>query len=110
MQIKLLEIRDRATFIPVFAISTLPANDGQRYLLRRAGYAPDSHCILLARLDGYGNIFYDPYNWGDRTMATAHHYIEQHFQNLNDGDVVDVEFILGETKEPKISERETAHV
>ena len=30
------------------------------------------------------------------------------WQELRDGDVIDVEFILGETAEPKRSERETA--
>ena len=39
MEIKLLEIRDRATFLPVYAISTEPSNDAQRYLLRRAGFS-----------------------------------------------------------------------
>lgn len=108
MIVKLLEVLDRATFLPVIAISTQAANEGQGYLLRRSGYAPDSHCILLSRLRGGAQI-YDPYEWRDRTMQTAHHYIEQHFANLKDGDVIDVEFILNETSEPKLSERITAH-
>ena len=40
-----------------------------------------------------------------RTMQVAHLYIEEHFAKLNSGDVVDVEFIMGLTKQPKISER-----
>lgn len=47
---------------------------------------------------------YDPYDWGDRTMTVAHQYIESNFDQLNNGDVVDVEFILGETSVPKRSE------
>jgi hypothetical protein len=43
-------------------------------------------------------------------MATAHHYIYDHFDELDDGDVVDVEFILGETAIKKVSERLTVHV
>jgi hypothetical protein len=37
MIVKAIEIRDRNTFIPAIAISTAPANEGQRYLLRGAG-------------------------------------------------------------------------
>jgi hypothetical protein len=38
-------------------------------------------------------------------MPLAHQHIEQNWDLLNDGDVVDVEYILGETSEPKRSER-----
>jgi hypothetical protein len=38
-------------------------------------------------------------------MVEAHRYIEENWNALSDGDVIDVEFILGETKEKKISER-----
>lgn len=38
-------------------------------------------------------------------MHTAHEWITKHFHTLKNGDVVDVEFILGETKVPKRSER-----
>lgn len=108
MIIKLFEIRDRATFIPCFAFSTISMNVEQDYLLRRAGYAPDSHCVMFGNLSQSGNpACYDPYDWLDRTMRTAHGYIEKHWKELKDGDVIDVEFILGETPEPKESERVT---
>jgi len=110
MQIKLLEIRDRGTFLPVFALSTDPTNEGQRYLLRRCGFHPDGGAVILARLNGEGNSSADAYHWNDRTMQTAHLYIEQHFADLSDGDVVDVEFILKETGKPKPSEKESSHV
>lgn len=53
---------------------------------------------------------YSPVNWavlglGGRTMETAHKWIIQNFSGLQDGDVVDVEFILGETSTKKVSER-----
>jgi len=64
MQTKLLEIRDRATFIPVLAIQCLPGNEEERYLLSRAGYgvtcAEQERYILLAQIDGSkGKITYD---------------------------------------------------
>jgi hypothetical protein len=34
----------------------------------------------------------------------AHDYIRNNWPTLKDGDVIDVEFILGETNERKISE------
>jgi hypothetical protein len=36
--IEAVENRDTATFIPAIAIKVVPANEGQRYLLRRSGY------------------------------------------------------------------------
>jgi hypothetical protein len=106
MEVKLLEIRDRATFIPAIAISCLPANDDQRYLLRRAGYSCNDDLILFGYLQG-GKLTYDVYDWnnGSRTMQVAHNYAQQHFNELKDGDVIDVEFILKETNQPKTSER-----
>lgn len=106
---KTLEIRDRATFIPAFAMQMQPDNEGQRYLLRRAGYScqPDDKIIILGMLNNPSRAAYDPYDWNDRTMQTAHNYIAKNFDDLSNGDVVDVEFILDETDEPKESERMT---
>ncbi len=102
MTTKLLEIRDRATFIPAMAIQVSGA-DG--YLMRRAGFGdvPMVYLVALATQ----RACYDPYNWGNRTMATAHHFIAENWATLNDGDVIDVEFILGETTQPKVSEQIT---
>jgi len=107
MIIKLLEIRDRATSIEAFAMRPLPSNEAQRYLLKRAGYSCDADDGLV--IFGYlrtEECQYSPYDWGGaRTMPIAHKYAAEQFDNLNDGDVIDVEFILGEKPEKKISER-----
>ncbi len=108
---KTFELRDRMTFIPLVAVSC-KAGDGaniehyvaDEYLLRRAGYGSEFQTILLTRLDGGGKAYCDPYDWCDRTFSQAHLYIEQHWDELTSGDVIDVEFILGETTAPKISE------
>lgn len=105
MQIKLLEVRDRAAFLPVFALSTEAANEAQLYLLRRCGFDPAGDAVILARLNGEDDSSADAYHWGDRTMQTAHLHIQENFSKLRDGDVVDVEFILGESSSPKISEK-----
>lgn len=106
MKTKLFEVRDRATFIPVFAILMEPTNNYQGYLLRRSGYGPGINLVMVGRC-GSGPAHYDPYRQenGARTMRVAHQYIMENFHELNDGDVIDVEFILGESKEKKISER-----
>lgn len=108
MQVRVIEIRDRATFIPAVAIKTDPANEGQRYLIRRSGYGDHFSDVILTRIaGGSGHTTCDPYDWGSgaRTMQVAHEWIRDNFDWINDGDVVDVQFILGETKEPKRSER-----
>lgn len=112
MEIKMLEIRDKGTFIPVMCIRPVPENEGQGYLLRRDGYAGNEseRCIIVVKAQCRG-VSYDPYNWSDgsRTMRQAHQYIENNWRSLSDGDVVDVEWILNETKSIKISERHTTN-
>jgi hypothetical protein len=107
LESKVLEIRDTCTHIPVLAIRMQAQNGIQRYYIHgRCGYPSDGSCIAMIILnDCDGNC--DPYAWGDRTRARAHHYIYDHFDELKDGDVVDVQFILGETPAKKISERLT---
>lgn len=118
MIVKAIEIRDRGTFIPALAVKMVPAvnlKDGndfaERYLLRRAGYGFVNPCVVLCRMEASGvdrNATYDPFAWGaqTRTYQVAHQYIIDHFDELESGAVVDVEFILKETTEPKKSERE----
>jgi len=102
MLAKCFEVRDRMTFIPVCAVSTKAGNAGQLHLLRRSGYMAGDTIILINLNDARAQN--DAYAWGGRTMPIAHEYIQQHFDELADGAVVDVEFILGETltrKEPE---------
>lgn len=111
MLVKLLEIRDRATFMPMFAALCEPSNEGQAHLLRRAGYGLGTNLVIFGYLEGKkAPCTYDPYDWGDRTKRVAHQYITEHWNDLKDGDVIDVEFILGESTEKKISERNESYV
>lgn len=101
---KCFEVRDRATFIPVLAVNTQPSCEGQRYLLRRSGYSADGRTIILTNLND-ARSQNDAYSWpNSRTMTAAHLWIEEHFDALQNGDVIDVEFINGETAAPKESE------
>lgn len=103
---KLFEIRDSATFIPV--IATLLESDvyEESYLLGRSGYqnydGPTS--VIVTRLNDCLSAN-DPHEWTNRTMYVAHKHIERHFHDLKTGDVIDVQYLLGETSVPKVSER-----
>jgi hypothetical protein len=111
MQVKLFEVRDRATFIPVLAVRLLPSTDQESWLLAESGYGLCRECqgnyILLMRLHG-GSDQYEssPHYWGgSRTMKTAHEHIIDNWWNLQSGAVIDVEYVLGEAPVPKVSQR-----
>jgi hypothetical protein len=99
LETKLLEVRDSGTFIPIIAVEL---NGEDHYLLRHAGYGRRRY-ISIANLNK-GVFTYDVYGHGStRTMHEAHKYIMKSWDDLKNGDVIDVEFILGITKEKKIS-------
>jgi hypothetical protein len=100
---KFIEIRDAGTFIPALAI---PISREDGYLARRAGFG--DRCIYLIKLN-MEMCAYDPYSWtgGARTMTVAHEWIREHWDEITDGQVVDVEYILGLRATPKESEEVT---
>jgi hypothetical protein len=110
MEFKSIEIRDCGTHISALAIRMLADTEAQWYHMhRRCGYPADGSSIMLMRLSD-GVATNDPYQWvdlgaGTRTMQVAHNHIIDHFAELEDGAVVDTEYLLGETPAPKISER-----
>lgn len=101
---KCLEIRDEATCIPALAIRMQSANDVEDRFLWRCGYPRDGRGVVLMRLDDQ-KATSDAYGWGmARTMGAAHLYIEQHFDTLDEGAVVDVRVLLGEAPVPATAE------
>lgn len=107
---KAFEIRDRMTFIPVIATRLASEHAAESYLLGLAGYGQLTQSgepwVLVLRLVDSANCF-DPRDWGfgSRTMVVAHDYIEKNWDLLETGSVIDVEYILGEAKVPKFSQR-----
>ena len=131
---KIIEIRDRGTFIPALAIRlgspvlSWPygyAEERERYLLARSGFGrtfeDQSEYIVLCKINGGEpcECHIDPFSWGQnpRTMFVAHLYllnrhgelhngIEKHdgFDSLPQGVLIDVEYILGISTESKESE------
>jgi hypothetical protein len=119
MQIKLFEVRDRATLIPCFGIRMAPGAatpgevsldidqfEAEKYLLQRAGFGFEYPLVFFGRLEG-GECRYDPFQWdcSSRTVPEAHRYVAAHWEELTSGDVIDVEYILGEKDTTKVSER-----
>lgn len=114
MESKMFEIRDRGTFIPILATRLGSPLDQEQWLLWKAGFGErleqQREYVMLCKIAG-GSGHYamtcDPFDWGqgNRTYFIAHRYIEKHFDELQPGQVVDVEYILGEKLEPKSSER-----
>lgn len=118
MDVKLFEIRDAGTFIPVYAFRCRPSDSSEaaheahreNWLLWRSGFSnmADDHHVILGRLEAAGvnrNASYDVHAWGGRTYPVAHQHIVDNWNQLKSGDVIDVEFILGITKAPKTSEQ-----
>ena len=103
MKSKFLEIRDKGTFIAAMGVE-ISSDDG--YLARRSGFGPN-RCIYLIALSTQ-RCAYDPFSWPNRTMSVAHQFIEKEWDSLTNGEVIDVEFILGESETKKQSEQVTA--
>lgn len=106
METKVLEIRDSGTFMPCIAIKLSSENEMETYLLNRAGYSLYRDYILFHPLCT-NQINYDQYEWnrGARTVPMAHDYVIKNWASIESGDVIDVQFIIGETVEKKKSER-----
>lgn len=123
---KFFEVRDRGTYIPVVAFRPREILDSAHQTwttrvvlhgLKRAGFAHPvdtglglSESIIVVQLNPV-SASADPYDWpaltgGTRTMAEAHRLIEAGWEHLRSGDVIDVEFQLGETKVAKLAEVE----
>ena len=105
MIIKMFEIRDEGTCIPAMGIRMTPRDKLhcidriEQQFLWRGGYPSDGSAIILMRLnDQVASV--DPCSWSGRTMPAAHRYIYDNFDELMNGQVVDVEVILKEKETP----------
>lgn len=104
-EMKFFEIRDRGTCMPAMGIKMTfeRKNPNEAFLLSSAGYGLGHPLIMLVFIE-INICNYNPFAWGDRTKQAAHRYIEENFDDLESGQVVDVRFILGETKSPERSD------
>lgn len=101
--IKLVEIRDRATFIPAFAIRMIPEADCEKFLMSMVGYRDYfDPCIILISIEApwHSARHWDEWTNSPRTMKVAHRFIEENWNDIKNGEVIDVEFILKEVDKP----------
>jgi hypothetical protein len=106
-----VEIRDRATCIYAVATQLGPETIADGEVICRMGFSRDhiNSCrfpVILYEVN-MKRGFYDPHAWGEnpRTLFHAHKWIADHFDEIESCDVIDVEYILGETSYPKLAER-----
>lgn len=119
METKIFEIRDRSTFIPVMGVRLHinpadAANDDEEWLLLRAGYAREdiekgTFILLITLSAGIGKAVCDPYDWGGNSLTPAHAFIAEHWAELQPGQVIDAEFIRGESTRPRTGMRFEPH-
>lgn len=106
MEVKLFELRDHGTFIPLLCIK--PSYDVlDSFVARmvwRYGYKDSRAVIVLHMGSPERGCQSDPYGWNDRTFTTAHAHVEANWESLKTGDLLDVRVILGEATEPCESE------
>ena len=108
MDTKIIEIRDSATFIPAMITRLNPANEADRYLLSSSGFGisrkEQGEYVILTKLNPIRSE-YVHHNWGAcRTMGVAHKYCIENFDKISSGQVIDVQYILGESLKPKESQ------
>lgn len=100
--IKIVEIRDIATFIPALAIKTIGGCPREKFIFKQIGYWQP--CILLISLQtpwfsARSSSEWEKQDMG-RTMGIAHKYIEENFDSIVSLQVIDVEFLKGEKDHP----------
>ena len=101
--IKVVEIRDRATFIPAFAIKMLPSDEKELFLFKGAGYGVLHPCVMLVSIKAPWQSARCSDDWKSnmgRTMYVAHQWIENNFDEIENCQVIDVEFLLKEVDKP----------
>lgn len=116
IEAKLLEVRDSGTMMPVLAVKLHSDEEAEHWLLERAGYTQDGargepYILVTAIEPGSGvgaKAQFDPYEWyPSRTMQVAHLHMIAHWNELQTGSVIDIEYLLGRRAEPKQPERLT---
>jgi hypothetical protein len=114
MEVKLFEVRDRMTLIPCIAMRPEITGEGKGsrdvWLLSKAGYGKNPKdnvsYVFFTPLTGLHEheIYCDYFTWINPTLRVAHEYIQRNWLFLTTGDVIDIEFITGQSKTPKLSD------
>jgi hypothetical protein len=105
-EVKLFELRDRGTFIEIYMTKIRPVSLRERGLMRRAGWRVEDPLYTMTRLDLSETMMseYQADVANSRTFGVAFKWIVNNWDMLTSGDLVCVEYILGERAEPKPTE------
>lgn len=121
VETRFIEVRDEGTQMPcmVTAVNAntliLDDRDDDAWLVQRAGWGGEQVGLYFVELlvepgcDSWAKA--SPYQYelhtvskgfdGSRTLRIAWTWVMQHWDEVESGDVIDVQYILGETDAPK---------
>lgn len=106
---KIFEIRSRGTMLILMATKLGSDDVAENYLIARCGFGKSKeqqeNYIIVTNIDGSYIATTDPYKHDVNDVRKAHQYILKHFDELDEGAVIDLEYIAGETKKPKVAAR-----
>jgi hypothetical protein len=109
METKLFEVRAPATCIPIMAIKLDAVSEAEAWLLGKSGYGLNplswQNYIFMFPVEYEGKATTDPFKQDCEELRIAHMYINEHFDELEPGAVIDTDFTTGRTAEPAKSDR-----
>jgi hypothetical protein len=84
-------------------------NEAEAWLLGNAGYGLNplgwDNYIFVFPIEREGKATTDPFKQDCYELRIAHQYINENFDELDPGAVIDTEFVQGHTAEPVKSDR-----
>ena len=109
MKSKKIEVKAKENCTPVMAVRPDASNDAEAYLLGRSGYGLNHPSwrsyIFLFPIEYDGLAVVDPFKQKTHELQVAHSYVNEHFDELEPGAVLDVDYIEGRRPAPRKSDR-----
>lgn len=106
VETKIFEIRDEGTHCTALCVRldpTVPSIETPH--IRHAGWRTQPGIVVVSIRGGVQEAHHDAFDWCNiRTWRTAHQWIEESWDELASGSVIDVRVILGESAQTCASE------
>lgn len=107
VEAKMLAVMDTCTRIPLIAFKVSPNTMKEGIMLERHGFTINPHQYTFFYDLNSGTCSYDPYKMNDfHTLTPACRHIERNWDSVKSGDLIDVEYMRGDTDAPRIWEGE----
>jgi len=107
---KVFDVRDVGTKMTLVAVQLgYNYNEDELHATEHAGYGSDeetqrNYVVFYWPVDKDGS--HDTYHWyGRRTEFCAVTFVKAFIEDLRHGEIIDVEWLLGETDYPKVGDR-----